>query len=136
MNRRRRTTGSRRRGAALVEFAICLPVLFVLLFGTIEVCDLLMLEETLTITAYEGGRQALQTGASESRVVSACSSVLDSRGLKNYAITVTPRDISGAAGGDLIEILVSVPVADNPLGLARLLTRGDVQAKCTIMKEY
>ena len=41
----------RRRGAAVVEFAICLPLLLFLLFATLEVCDTILLEESLQIAA-------------------------------------------------------------------------------------
>ena len=43
----------------MVELAICLPVLILLLFGTIEACAIIYLNQSLKIAAYEGARVSL-----------------------------------------------------------------------------
>ena len=51
-------TGRRRarRGAAVAEAAFCIPVIIILMFGTLEICAGYNLKESLTIAAYEGAR--------------------------------------------------------------------------------
>lgn len=50
---KRRSDGSRRTAVAVVELAVCLPVLVVLLVATIEGCVMLQLQQNLAVTAYE-----------------------------------------------------------------------------------
>ena len=48
----RRFTKRRRRGAALIEFAVTLPLLVLILFATIEACSMVYLQQSLKIAAY------------------------------------------------------------------------------------
>ncbi len=50
------STRQRRHGVAAVEAAFCLPVIVILMFGTLEICAGYSLQESLTIAAYEGAR--------------------------------------------------------------------------------
>ena len=45
---------NKRLGAAIVEMAICLPVIVLLTYGTIELAGGLFLKQTLTSAAHEG----------------------------------------------------------------------------------
>ena len=49
-----------RSGVAAVEFAVCLPVLVVLILGSIECCSMIFLRQSLAIVAYEGLRVAVK----------------------------------------------------------------------------
>jgi Flp pilus assembly protein TadG len=61
----RRALGSKKRsGAAIVELAVVLPVLLLLLMGTIQACAAIHLQQSLDITAYEAaGRTFAIPGA-------------------------------------------------------------------------
>ena len=48
--RHRRT----RRAVAAVEFAVCLPVIIMLVFGAIEASSFIFLKQSLNVAAYEG----------------------------------------------------------------------------------
>jgi hypothetical protein len=52
----RRQRRNERRGSSTVELAICLPMLFVLVFGVIEVGRALEVFQVLTTAVREGGR--------------------------------------------------------------------------------
>ncbi len=52
----RRRCGDQRRGSATIELAVCLPMLFVLVFGVIEVGRALEVFQVLTTAVREGGR--------------------------------------------------------------------------------
>jgi Flp pilus assembly protein TadG len=52
-------TRKSRQAAATVELAICLPVVLTIAFGTIDICSVLFLKESLTIAAYEGARAGM-----------------------------------------------------------------------------
>ncbi len=58
MRRRRAATGSRDRGSVAVEFALLLPVLLLIVFGTIDFGRAINAQITLTQAAREGARLA------------------------------------------------------------------------------
>ena len=76
--RKRRAKG--RRGAATVEFAICLPVLVILTIGTLDVCSMLFLKESITLAAYEGARRGVQRNRTNADATDRVIEFLDERG--------------------------------------------------------
>ena len=69
---------SRRRGATLVEFAMVVPVVFVFMFGLIELSRYVMVQQALTSAAHRGCRMAiLATTVNDDAVESAVRNYLD-----------------------------------------------------------
>ncbi len=79
-----------RLGATLVEFAITLPIVFLLLFGMIELSRLFMLQHSADTAAYEGARNAIVPGAKPEDAVVAASELLRAAGLRGGQILVEP----------------------------------------------
>ncbi len=73
---------ARRRGATLVEFAVTLPIVFLLFFGMIELSRLFMLQHSADTAAYEGARNAIVPGAKPQDAVLAASELLRAAGIK------------------------------------------------------
>ncbi|MCG6157478.1 TadE family protein [Rubinisphaera margarita] len=90
MNRYRKPRDSRRRGAALVEFALVAPLLFTLIFGIIEFGRLLMVQQMITNASREGARQAILDGSSATHVRQTVTDHLKACGISGAAIQVTP----------------------------------------------
>jgi Flp pilus assembly protein TadG len=63
MTARLRHRSRRRRGQAMVEFALVAPLFFVLLFGIIEAGRFIFFYETLSHATREGARYAIVNGA-------------------------------------------------------------------------
>ena len=42
-----------RRGAAMIEFAVCMPIFFMITMGTIETCHMIYVRQSLKIASYE-----------------------------------------------------------------------------------
>jgi hypothetical protein len=59
---------NRRRGAAVVEFAVIAPLFFMMVFGIIEFGRALMVQQILTNASREGARRAIVEGATESEI--------------------------------------------------------------------
>jgi Flp pilus assembly protein TadG len=96
MKRRKAATDPRDRGATAVEFALLLPVLFLLLFGVIDFGRALNAQITLTQAAREGARLAAlgQSGATvQTRAQGAAT------GLTPVTATVTTACTAGAGVG-------------------------------------
>ena len=100
-------TGAR-RGAAVVEFAVVVPILIVLVFGMIEFGRLMMVEQILTNAARVGAREGSLPGTGTSDVTTAVNNYMTNSGLSGQTTTVSP-DPSTANPGDAITVTVSIP---------------------------
>jgi Flp pilus assembly protein TadG len=105
-----------RRGAALVELAICLPLLVFLIGATVEACDLIFLRNALATASYSGTLEISRPGCTEQSIRSQMTQVLDSAKVKGYTISVTGsggRSFSSTIKGDLISVQVSALSSNN-----------------------
>lgn len=124
-----------RRGAAAVEFAVCLPVLTLLVFGSIQACELIYLRHGLMSAAYEGSIEASRKNATNRLVVARIDEMLRVHDIDGAGATVGPggMDLSAADPGDRVVITVQAPVATN-LPLTRFFPAPatlSVQLTCT-----
>ncbi len=58
----------KRRGAAVIEFAIMAPVFFLLVFGMIEFGRMVMVQQIITNASREGARVAVLDGTTAQNV--------------------------------------------------------------------
>lgn len=131
-------TGPResRRGAAMVEFALTLPLLLIIVLGTIESCSMLHLKQTLHIAAYEAARVALVPKTTNAQVTNAAQAILTDRRVQGSAISITPSSFSSAPISSYITVTVTAPSNSNfavPLLFYRNKT---ITGSCSMMKEY
>lgn len=102
-----------RKGAAVIEFAIIIPVFMLLVLGTIETCNMIFLQQSLEIAAYEAARVTLIPSADTADVNTAATQILVPRRVNNATIAVTPVNFRTAAYGTFIKVEVSAPCANN-----------------------
>lgn len=95
--------------------AVCLPILIVILFATIECCNMLFVAQSLKITAFEGARVGVVPGAEASNVQFQCEQILSARGVNGATITTVPSDPTSLAPGDYFQVNVSANYASNSL---------------------
>lgn len=100
------------RGLAVVELALCLPILFLILFATIEACSMLQLKQNVQVTAYEGARIGVLPGSTTALVEAQCEMLLDDRGILGYSITMS-QDPSTLDAGDMLTVTVSADCLAN-----------------------
>lgn len=89
----------KRSGAAAVELAVSLPVLVLLLFGTIESCTMIFLQQSLEIAAYEGARVAILPKVSETDVRATINQILATRRVRDANVSLTVLRHSDTGGG-------------------------------------
>jgi Flp pilus assembly protein TadG len=106
-------TGRRRkrRGAAVVEFAIVVPIFILLIIGFIELGRALMVQQVLTNASRVGARTATMLNSTQSEVVNAVSEYADSVSVQSTQVVVTP-DPAAAQTGDEVSVTVSVDFAN------------------------
>jgi Flp pilus assembly protein TadG len=104
---------SRRRGSASVELAACLPVLALLVFGSIECCSMIFLRQAVTATAYETVRVAIHRDGTSSLAQRRATEVLSARGILSGTVELAPSEPFGVARGTLISVTVRAPCDAN-----------------------
>ncbi len=105
--------GGRRCGTAVVELAVCLPVLVLILLATIEACVMLQLQQNAAITAYEGARIGIMPGIDADTVQLQCEMLLDDRNIAGYMITMEPADPRTLSEGDLFTVTIEADCLAN-----------------------
>lgn len=124
-----------RKGVAVVELAVCLPVLTLIALATIESSAMIFLQQSLSIAAYEGARVALVPTANEANARYQAELILESREINNPTITITPSNFDLAPSGTWIKVQASAPFADNSLAGGWLFNGHTLTAKVEMMKE-
>lgn len=112
---RKTALADQRQGVATVELAVCLPVIVLLIFGSIQACDLIYLRHGVTTAAYEGSLEASRIDATTATVKARIDQVLVFRGVKDgtSSIQASANEIANLAGGEPMTITVSAPVGRN-----------------------
>ncbi len=104
-----------RRGVAAVELAVCLPILVVVSLVTIEVCSMLHLSQTLKIASFEAARVGVVPSAEVENVRYQCESLLESRGIKAFTISMDPSDPALLNSGDYFRVSIQVDYSKNAI---------------------
>jgi Flp pilus assembly protein TadG len=99
----------KKRGAAVVEFAVVAPLFILLVFGMIEFGRMVMVQQILTNATREGARQAVLDGSTKADVEEVVNAYLSSTSINSATITVSPDLPTTAAAGDPVVVTVSVP---------------------------
>ena len=106
-----------RRGTEVVELALVLPLLVLIVFSTLEICEQAFLLQKVKIAAQEGAVAAIRKTATTADVEIAVQNYLDARGV-NYgdsissAVSVSP-DPTVADVLTPVTVTVTVPNDDN-----------------------
>jgi len=124
----------RRRAAAVVEFAVVLPLLLTILFGIIEYGWVFMVRQTLQTAAREGCRLAvLQTSVDPyTNVLTRVSEVMAPTGLTSYSISMT----HATSSNPVETVTITIPYSDVSLMGGFFGTKTfDLGGTCTMRKE-
>ena len=97
-----------RRGSAVLDAAFVLPILFTLMFGTVEYGHYFYWKHTLQGAAREGARAAITAGARNDDVITAVRQSMQAAGIDPAKYTVKIRNPADTA--DLV--VQNVPAGD------------------------
>jgi Flp pilus assembly protein TadG len=125
----------RRRGVAATEFAVCLPVVVLLVLGMIECCTMIFLKQSLTVAAYEGVRTALEDRAVGADVLRTSQQILTQRRVQGGTTTINLPNVPAIPLGQFITVTVTAPADLNSV-IPGSFFRGQIlSASATMMKE-
>lgn len=112
----------RRRGAALVEAAVVLPLFLLIVLGIIEFGRAMMVTQLITNGAREGARRSVLDGSTNAIVEAHVKSFLSGAASVTDAditveVTLTPdvgntttgNEVGDAMPGDMVNVVVSIP---------------------------
>lgn len=125
----------KRRGVAAVEFAVCLPVIILLVFGAIEASSFIFLKQALNVAAYEGIRESIRISSNTSSGVDRATNILDARNVQGFNIAFPNGEAGDATRGDEIVIEVSAPTATNSPLAGQFVTNRVLTARVVMVKE-
>ena len=124
---------ARRQGVAVIELALCLPVLVLILLATVETCVMIQLRQNLAITAYEGARVGILPGVEAATVDSQCQMLLDDRSIQGYTVTMDPSDPMTMSEGDTFRVTIDVDCAANSV-FGGMMFQGKTLSESVVMR--
>jgi len=125
----------RRRGAASVELAVCLPVILLIVFGAIETCSIVFLQQNLQLIAYEATRVAASPYHDAQDGRTAGQQIMDQLELHGGTVTIETAALPGHSDISLVRAAVTLPVAANRILPPWAVPVSQLAASCAMVKE-
>jgi Flp pilus assembly protein TadG len=131
----RRSTG--RRGNAVIEAVLVIPILLLLAFGTVEFGHFFFVKHNLQGAAREGARAAIVSGATNGDVNDAVSASMTAAGLEGsgYTVTTNPADLSTATTGTDITVTVQCTWGDVGIRPMGMISDAKLARAATVMRK-
>lgn len=122
-----------RSGALAVEFALTLPLLFLMLFGAVELSHANMLLHTAEAAAYEGAREGILPGATAGDCRRAAREILDIGRVRRSSIRITPSNLNTES--DTVKVRVTIRYRHNTIIAPLYTDRLVIRRECELVRE-
>ncbi|MGD0901169.1 MAG: TadE family protein [Thermoguttaceae bacterium] len=123
----------RRRAAAAVEFAVCVSVLFLVIFAIIEFSRLSQLQHAVRQAALEGARTGMTLDATTTTTQNKANQILNMVGVTDGTVTVSPNPLAYTSPS--VSVTVSVDPAGNSWWMQFLTAGHPLTATITLDRE-
>lgn len=110
-----------RSGAAAVETALTLPLLLILVFGSIELSNAVFLKQSLNMAAYEAAKVITRPGDNNALAAARCQEVLAVRKISGYTMTISPTVTAATPRGTRVTVTVSASESNLSYGPVRYM---------------
>jgi Flp pilus assembly protein TadG len=130
LSRRRRHS---RSAAVVVEFAICVPILFLFFFASLEFSRVNMIRQSVENAVYEGARRGIVPGATADDCRASAQAVLNSISARDATISVTPAVIT--KNTPEVTVAVTVPVNNNSWVIPVFFRDKNIASNMTLQRE-
>lgn len=107
------TKNTRRRGAAVVEFAVVVPLFFLFMFAGLEFAVLGTIRSTSHNAAYEAARKLVIPGAVVADGIAEANRIMSVVGVDSLTVTVTPNVIEDTT--QQVTVNIDIPYASNAI---------------------
>ena len=139
--RRRLPLRVKRRGAAVVELALCLPVLLIFTLGMTEVCNLMHVRQRTITAAYDGARYATRPttsgtqAATAAQVIARCQTTLTQLNVRGATVTLSPANLTNIAPQTPVTVTIAAPMSQNSMSGFVLSTSNTLTVQATLIYE-
>ena len=125
----------KRKGTATAELAVCLPAIVLLVFASIECCNMIFLKQALSAAAYEGARVMIRPGNTQGHAKTTAKDLLDNRNIKNETISFNPPNTNNQPRGTTVKITISAPCSSNSISPQWFFGGNTMTVTTTMVKE-
>ena len=125
------TCDGKRSGSAVVELALILPVLVLIVFGSIEANNAIYLQQVLTEVAYQGALEGVDVSATEQDVINRMQDYVDETSFSGVTFDVEGTDGTDfdlLVPGDSFRVSVTAPYESLSVGIQAFSGLGDLTA--------
>lgn len=122
-----------RRGATLVEFALVVPILFVLFFASVEFSRVAMIRHTVDNAVYEAARTAIIPGGTTTAAQDEARRILTVVGIINPSIEVTPSPLTRST--PQVTVRIAVPINSNSYVPPQFFAGRSITRELTMQRE-
>lgn len=131
--RHRNKTAKQTRGAVAVEFAVVVPLLFLFFFAAFEFCRVAMIRHTADNAVYEACRAGIIPGASAADAQAQAEQIMNSLGVTNVNVTVTPDTIRSET--EQVTVRIQVPLDENSFVPNQFVAGQSIVRELTLRRE-
>ena len=126
-----------RRGLAMIETAIVLPLVLLLTMGLIEYGWLFLKAQQITNAARQGARVGARADASNLDIQDAVTGAMTLAGMEGsgYQLLIAPTDIALLETGQMLTVTVRVNYDSVGLGLPLIPTPGMLESAVVMGRE-
>jgi Flp pilus assembly protein TadG len=127
----------RRSGTTAVEFAFTAPILFLMVFGFIELGRAMFVINAFHLAAASGCRVATLPGADATLVRNTIDAALASTCISRYEVTLTPSDLSRSSRDwSMVSVVIASRYADvSWVPVPKFLADKVLRAACSLPRE-
>lgn len=135
MNQRDNQKRSPRRGAAVVELAVCLPILLLVILCGMDAVQVIRTKQAAIEAVHETARIVAINAVDEQGARNTADKLLRAKGLRNASVEFSPPPSLSMSRGTPMSIRLSVPVEDNCTPMLKLFANQTVEARTTVVRE-
>lgn len=120
-----------RFGSAVVELALVLPVLVLIVFGSIEANNAIYLQQVLTEVAYQGALEGVNISSSEQDVADRMQDYVDQTSFSGVTFSIVGidgTDFDDLISGDTFQVTVTAPHESMSIGIQVFSGLGNLTA--------
>jgi Flp pilus assembly protein TadG len=126
---------SKRRAAALVELAVCMPVIVLVVFASLEGANMLFVRQATVQAAYEATKCASRRDGTRLQAERLAAEVLAARRINSLSITFVTGDPQATPSGSDVTVRVSANSDERLITGFQIFSGRQIEAVATMQKE-
>lgn len=120
-----------RLGTAAMETAVALPLLVMVVFGSIEMANAVFLRQSVNMAAYEAAKVITRPGSNETLARTRCAEILSVRKVTTHTLTFNPTVTTSTARGTQVTVTLVAPASNLSYGPVQFMSGKTIS--CTVV---